>query len=224
MIGIVIIVLLLVVAAFAALGFGKPTDLGVRSTSQDLAHAEQKISIALQTLPGSGDPQGSLEIKGTKKLNTTLSDAELTAYINNFAGKWKYHPVKDVQIKIDANGFKSSGIVKRETLAGYAAALGFGEDLAAGVQEKLAYLPLDPPFYIEGNFNAAGGITTMTITHVKVGQIEVPEEAIKKNQQEIKSMIGAFISAWGIDPQEVTLKNGEFDFSGTVPETVGAEP
>ena len=70
----------------------------------------------------------------------------MTALMNN--RPWKYWPIKDVQIKFNADGTAElSGVVIKDKLIGYAQAIGVPQEVVSTV---VSFLPPTPTFYLKG--------------------------------------------------------------------------
>jgi hypothetical protein len=127
------------------LGADKPRDLGVKYTTADLSSVRSKSQIEYATLPPSNSPLQTRQFIGAREITGEFSSAEITATLNN--QNWVHWPYKNVQIKFNADGSgEISGILIKNKLPGYAAAIGIPTEALTFVMK---YLPTDPVFYVK---------------------------------------------------------------------------
>ena len=110
---LIFIVVILVVAVGGYLGvvpgvsslFGanKPKNLGVTFTSQDLTSAEAKAGTQIVTLAPNLPPSQSISFSGQKNVNTTFTQSEFNAWMNN---SWD-DALLGCQLKISSDGTAS---------------------------------------------------------------------------------------------------------------------
>lgn len=194
--------LLIGVLLYAGLSFYQMTrqtqkDLGVRYTTDDAINAmEKKAGVKVYDL--SALYFGSeFTTKGSKRVNQTFSDAEISA-IQNYANE-KSGPFKQVQIHfLGGNKVEASGFIKdpRVTLPG--------------------------PVYVKGDVIQTGPKSfTTKIDVVQIGDYTVPGPIIEKANTEFIGYVNNILS--GIDSlniKKVEIENGAVKFQGTIPEMI----
>jgi hypothetical protein len=199
-------------------GSNKAKDLGVTFTSADLKSARAKTGVINTDLSSSAAAQDSLKFGIPRKVDATFTQAECNALLNNHP--WKYYPLKDIQLKINADGTAEfSAILIKDRLQGYAEALKISDGDIQVLNEYLNKVPENPAFYIKGT----GGITNNQITGMdvedfKVGNLSFTQQ-IQDNESSLASAGATLMrSIIGMNIESLQIVNGSIKFKGTLPD------
>jgi hypothetical protein len=230
--GLLITVGVLVIAAVLVLGYlgfvpgvsnlfgsNKPRDLGVTWTLADYDSAHAKNGTTHTVLPATAGPEGSIKFSGAHPVNTTYTQAEINAEINN--RQWEYYPLKDCQLRINPdNTVEFSGVIITSNLKGYATGMKLGDDSLNAITNYLKYVPGNPAFYAKGNVEVANGqIVNTDITEFKVGNLNLTSQ-IQDNLQNIINNIYTQMAAYpGFKITTLKFVNGKVQFVGTLPDS-----
>lgn len=204
------------------LGSDKPRDLGVRYTSENYKSADAKALVKIETIETTPTVKAGLVWEGSKSVVNNFSAEELTAVINTHSPNWKYFPVTDAQVKINADGSAAiSGLLHLDRMAGYSEAMGTNYADIKTVTDYLKIVPSALPVYIEGAGTVTNGKVSLDISKAELGRLSVPANLIKDNQGAINNFFSEQINAIpGLNIQSLDFKNGNMDFKGTMPEKV----
>lgn len=199
------------------LGSNQPRDLGVKATSADLDSVNRQNSITYQKL--TDNSPSSILYSGQKDISVSLTSSEITALANS--PKWKYYPVKDVQIKINPDGSgEVSGILFLDRLPGYLETAGLSSELAKVAADSL-HLKGNPPFYLKGMVTVTDNQITLNIQKVEIGRVSIPQKFITDNQFYLVELANARRqSVPGLNIKSLNLSGSKFNFTGTLPETI----
>ncbi|MBI3577546.1 hypothetical protein HY086_05915 [Candidatus Gottesmanbacteria bacterium] len=207
------------------LGTNKPRDLGVRATVADYDLYVKKGGTSYNYVTGSAPPGQSFIPFGKKEVTASFSQQEITGRIN-FA-KWKYMPVENVQVKINADGTgEVSGVIRVDRLDGFIAAIGGVSVPPEEIHKALTTVGLgsgNPPFYLKvkdagvKDNKAFGGIISVEVGRIPVPVSQVNASAVAAN------LVNTILSKAGIYAKSVSFTSGQMDFSGTVPESMRVE-
>jgi hypothetical protein len=102
-------------------GSNKPKNLGVTYTSQDLTNAEAKAGTQIVTLAPNLPPSQSISFSGQKTVNTTFTQGEFNAWMNN---SWD-DALLGCQLEINSDGTAEfSGVLHTDRIQAFEEALG----------------------------------------------------------------------------------------------------
>jgi uncharacterized protein YpmS len=234
--GIVIVVVLLVaVLALGYLGFipglsdllgaTKPKDLGVKSTGADLASINAKTGVTYTALPSGTAAAKSEVVSGSKPLQTTVTQEELTAMVNDHSGKWKAYPASNVQVKINQDGtMEMTGTLRLDRLDNYVAATGATGEQVQQILATAKTLGSNPSFYGKWDIDVTNGQVTGTIDKITIGNLDLPQDQIQANKALIFQAIQGRLHELNINAAKITVTNGKLSFDGTVPTQVALAP
>jgi hypothetical protein len=200
-------------------GSNKPKDLGVTYTQADYNSAHARNGTTHTVLPAGTAPEGSIKFSGSHPVNTTYSQAEINALINN--RQWEYYPLKDLQLRINAdNTVEFSGIVITSRLKDYAAGLKEGDDTLNAITSYIKYIPGDPAFYAKGTVEVANNqIVNTNITQFKVGNLNFTSQ-VEGNLPDIISAVSNQMQYYpGFSIKTLKFANGKVQFVGTLPDS-----
>ena len=154
-----------------AMGSERAKDLGVRYTTADFDGARAKSQLVYLALPGDSPPENSLFRTVSRPITTSWNSSEMTSLLND--RPWKYWPISEVQFRINADGTEEiAGVVNRDKLKGYAAAIGVSPEVATGV---VSFLPPNSDFYIKAKTSLENNqVKDFDIQKVSYGKISIP--------------------------------------------------
>ncbi len=157
------------------LGANKAKDLGIKSTKADWNSAIKKDKISYSVLPASTPDGQSIQRTGKQEINTSWTNAEMTAYMNYLP--WKNWPYKNVQFKANSDGsVEISGNLIKERLSGYGAAVNIPSQITNYASK---YLPADPAFYIKGKSAMSDNkLTSFDLQAISINKISLPVNMI----------------------------------------------
>jgi hypothetical protein len=133
-IGVIVIVAVLVLGYLGfvpgvsyVFGSNKSKDLGVTYTAADYISAHARNGTTHTVLSAGTAPENSITFSGQHAVNTTSTQHEMNALINN--RQWEYYPLKDCHLRINPdNTVEFSGIIITDRIKGYLEALKLGEN------------------------------------------------------------------------------------------------
>jgi hypothetical protein len=200
-------------------GSDKPRDLNISYTSDDLKNSVEKIGTNLNSLPaGNTKVEDSVSYEGFRSINTSLSSQEITAYINN--EKWKYFPVKDVQIKFNNDdSVEISGLIIKDRLENYIKATKVKDSEYSEIKKYLIVPVNTVPFYVKGNIEIVNNKVTLNSETLEIGKLTIDNAVINNNKTAFQQFIEDRINF--IPNLKVTsgkINDGKLSLIGTVPE------
>jgi hypothetical protein len=204
-------------------GSNKPKDLGVTFTTADYQSARNKIGTVITDLSSANTPEKSIKFSGQKSVNTSFTQAEFTAELNN--RPWKYYPFRDCQFKINPDGSgEFSAILIKSRLEPMAKAFGATDSEIKTVMQYIKYLPGDPAIYVKCQGAISNNrIVGVNLTEFQVGKINFTNQ-IKDNQGAIISwMQNTLFTLPGVSVKSLKLENGKLLFEGTLPDVARAK-
>ena len=157
------------------LGATKPRDLGVTYTEADFAAARSKSQLEYAALPSETPPDQSVQRSGSRPVTASWSSAEMTSLMND--RPWRYWPLKDTQLKINDDGTAElAGVVVREKLKGYAAAIGVPQ---AVTDKVVSLLPANAAFYVKAKTSLTDNqVSDFDIQSVYLGRMPIPVDTL----------------------------------------------
>lgn len=202
------------------LGADKSKDLGIKYTQQDFNSGRKKSGVVYETLPADTPPQNSLVFKGNKQINTTFSNEEMTALINNRRGK--YMAITHCQVKFNADGTgEIAGIIERNKIASFLTVMTFPQTAVNYAEKTLRMLPPSIPFYVKGKAAMMNNrFTSFTVDSLEVSRLPIPMNLVHKYQSDVASIFENFITTkvTGFYAKRAGFEKGILYFEGTLPE------
>jgi hypothetical protein len=207
------------------MGANKPRDLGVKYTAADLTSANSKLGVTLKTLPPTDNGIDSLTRSGQKQVTTSFTSAELTALFNDHSQRWKYYPIKDIQVKISDDGtVEMSGVLLVDRFKGFADAVGIPEASRAQVRPYLTPLSSNPSFYIRGTLSVTDNNVQTNIEEVQVGRLVISGDQIQSYAYVIDSFIQQRANGRIIHLNSASFSGGLANLDLVIPQEVGLTP
>ena len=213
---LVLLLILIPVGILSYLGFVpgisqyviKPVDLGIKTDKSLVTTFESKY----------GQKDGS----GKIKLDVNMSSEEITSVFAVWEDRDIYFPLKDVQVRFNADGTgEASGLLHIATAIDLAKNLGYSDtDIQKG-KDYINYVSGDLPFYIKGTGGMYNNQLSMSPSDFKLGRVTVPESITTPASKLVGDMINRRIKQiGGADIQEASFRTGQFHLVGTVPDTI----
>jgi hypothetical protein len=206
----------------ALFGSDKPRDLGVAYSAADYTSADSKAQVKIETMPSAPSIKAGLVCLGQKPVINSFSGPELTAVINGHSGNWKYYPVSQAQLKINADGSAEvSALLHFDRLAGYAQATGMNYTAVETVLKKFYLSPATMPIYLAGTVSVANGQVNLALSKAEIGRANVPNSLSNKYSGAVNSFFSQQVNAFpGFYIEALDFQGGKMNFKGTMPETV----
>jgi hypothetical protein len=214
-------------------GSNKPRDLGVTYTLDDFQSARAKTGIGITDSPSTNLPstelpsnttsEQSLKLSNQGAANTTLTEAELNALLNNL--QWKNYPLSDCQLRINPDGtVEFTGLLLKERLVGYGKTIGTTKDKLKFLTDYLRYLPGNLAFYIKGTVAVANGqIVNADITDFHIGNLSLTSEVKDHMDRLIHLAQTKMASSHNFYIKSLKLVSGQVEFEGTLPGAMRAK-
>jgi hypothetical protein len=163
--------------------FTKPKDLGVTWTAADYNSARSKTGTTVTDLPATDNPSQSIKWSGSKPVDATFSNKEVTSLLNQ--RPWKFYPLTDMQMKVDGAGMaEMSGSIIVDRIAVFAQAFGISQDVlkeATDAMKTAGSLGVNLPFYGKYNFKVVDNkFTTANIQEAVLGPINLTRDQIQQ--------------------------------------------
>jgi hypothetical protein len=207
------------------MGANKPTDLGVKSTAGDLASANAKLGVTITTLPPTDNGYDSLTRSGQKQVVTSFTAAELTALFNDHSQRWKYYPIKDIQVKIADDGtIEMSGVLISDRFKGFADVVEIPESTRAQVRPYLLAIASNPSIYIKGRLSVTDGNVQTSIEGVQIGKVAFTGDQIQSYKFVVDSFIEQRANGRIIHINSASFSGGRVNLDMIVPQEVGLTP
>ncbi len=191
------------------LGANKPRDLGVKWTEEDAKSMSAKMGRERATFSDDA-PETSIRFEGSHKVDTLLTQEEITA--NMETRPYKYNPVKNFQGRINDDGsVEISGNLVTRNLRDYGKAAKVPEDEAEMILDKISFIS-DPAFYAKGTFSVTDNQVDLDIDQATVGRIPVPVGMVPMDtverfaEERIQNIPGLYIESYKVEDEKVRFK------------------
>jgi hypothetical protein len=207
------------------MGSTKPGDLGVKYTTADYDSAIKKLNITVNTISSDEPPVDSIIISKIKPISTSLTSAELTAFLNNLANKWKFCPINNIQVLIHQDGtVELQGTLLPDRFDGFAEAIKMPDSLKNQITPYLAVIKTNPPLYMKGSFSITNGEVQSLISKIQIGKVDIPADEVQK----IQTSFSTFLQNIARPPRNllrnVSFGNGVVNIDGSMPTEVDLSP
>jgi hypothetical protein len=203
-------------------GANKPKNLGVTFTSQDLTSAEVKAGTKIVTLAPNLPPSQSISFSGQKNVNTTFTQGEFNAWMNN---SWD-DALLGCQLKINSDGTAEfSGVLHTDRIQAFETALGISATDMSVVNKYVRFIKGNPAIYIKGTGSVVNGQINLDVQQMKVGNLSVPASIIQDNEGSLISLMQNMIDKIpGLSIKNASFVNGQVHFEGTLPAIASVSP
>jgi hypothetical protein len=197
------------------IGSDRQRDLGMTYTADDLKSGEWKIGARQEELTGDLSPAESIQYRGQKSINTALTAAEATALLNSM--KWRYSPVKSVQVKFNPDGtFQMSGLLLLDRLGNYEAAVGKNPDQFTALLGIMKSAGNEIPFYLSGKLSIKDNAVDSRIDSAELGRMPLPLSSAQFNLL-VEDRLGRIP---GLSIRSMALVEGKMALDSEVPDSV----
>ena len=202
----------------SVLGTDKPKNLGVTYPTGMPEIMVQKAGPAMEKLPLSNSPIGSIRFSGSKSVIYTFNSQEITALVNYKF--WKYNPFSDVQVKIHDDGtVETSGRVNMSLVLSAIEAHGFQVGDVRAAMKKYMIPEISMPAYVSFKGDVIDNKIDLTVLSAKAGNISIPNNVIQENQERLTSALESLADAHnGFYIKKLQFGAGTIQFDGRVPE------
>lgn len=211
--------------------FGKlsNSDLGVTWSAEDAKLFQEKIGTSATTLTieecskvGATCVSGSTTYSGTQTINTTITNAEGTALINEWIKLSPNAPFTSAQMRVNADGTVDfSGIVDMNRVKNYARVSGVPQETIDLVSKYVGVLGASFPINASGKLTIKNNQVDANFSSVKVGFIQVPADILTSNKTTVDSFIeDRFKVVKGMSIEELSFADGKTTFKGTMPKKI----
>jgi hypothetical protein len=206
------------------LGTDKPRDLGVSTTKEDLAKAQEKSGVIVVDLPKDTPIEESYRLSGQVNKSFSLTSAEATAIIND--RPTKYSAFSNVQLKLNPDGtMEASGMVDMSRVLDFAKSLGYATDDINKALSEYNLPRISMPFYIKGTGSILDNKVTVSIQSFQAGRIPLPSKILNANMGRINSFAQDVIGRQtGFSAKKWAVENEKIVFDGTLPEKESVVP
>lgn len=204
------------------LGYNKPKDLGITYTEADLKNMDDTLGIEVQKITTEVPVQESLKFDGTKEVDSSFTNAEVTAQINRWSEYWQYTPFKNMQFRVNSdNTVEASGVLDITRLNGFISYFGYSSsDLDKGLEYIHAANAPELPIYLKGSASVENNNLTIDLTSVEVYNFGVPADITAKAETGLEAIGEQVINkVEGLDIKKLEAKDGQTYLSGIVPAT-----
>jgi len=216
------VIALIIIGAVVAVTM--PKSLGVKYTKADLTSVNTKLGINYAALSSSDSPTSSIKISGQKPLDAEITEAELTALLNQPSDQWKNYPISNVQVKINDDGtVEMTGKILVKRFEDYSEATNVPDKYKSIADENAKLVPVNPSFYYKGDYEIKDGKLEGKGEELKVGPLAVPNDWTENNKDFITEFIDDRLNSAGMEVESATFTGGKLDIKGTIPETISFE-
>lgn len=186
----------------------KASDLGVKADTSLVTSFEEKY----------GKTNGT----GKVNLDVNLSSQEVTSIFAVWEKRDKNFPLKNVQVRFNADGTSEAvGYLKITSAISLAKNLGYSNSDIEKGKNYIKYVNGDIPFYVKGTADMTNNILSLSPISFKISKISVPTEITDLTSKIVSDMITRRISQiGGADIKSANFKSGSLRLIGTVPETI----
>ena len=197
-------------------GSNKAKDLGVTFTAADLASAKAKIGRAVTDLPSNLEGINSIKFSGSNAIKAAFTSAEMTALFND--KQYKYFPLKDVQIKFNADGTtEMAAKLIKSRIEGLTQALGIAADDVKTITDYVKFVPTDPAIYVKGKLSVVNGKISQAVSSFTVGKLDFTKQ-VQDNASSISSWFQDHIlTIPGTTVKSLSVAAVKLSFDGSLP-------
>lgn len=225
-----LVIILLIVGVFSYLGvmpiisplIAQPKDLGIVTdpalvTAFD-AQYEMKNELPDGKVPSDREPV----YEGSKELDLVLNGSEISSIIEYWQNQYHGTPIRDVQVRINADGTgEVSGILELKTAISMAKQLGYSDSDITKGQSYVRYVAGDLPFYVKGTGGVKNNQVSINASEIQIGRVNLPSSIADPVAAATADMVERRMNQVpGVDIQELSLKNGEVKLVGSIPDTI----
>lgn len=206
------------------MGANAPRNIGVSTTATSLSSVNSKLGVTYSTLPATAVGKASLSETGSRQISVQLTSAEVTALINDHASRWKYYPIEDVQVKINAdNTIELSGVLRVDRWSSYADAIGLPEATRSQVRPYLGYVQTNPSIYIKGTLSIQG-YPQMGMSELQIGRVTIPADQANAYAGALAYFASDVTNLYQLHISQMYAQGGSLVVVGSIPTNVALSP
>lgn len=198
-------------------------DLGVKYTPADFEAYKTKTGVQFLDFSNAPvnpeNPTKKIVFAEPKQQTLSLSQAEVTAAINNSG--WLWMPLSNTQVKFGNGTVEVSGNLQLTHIKEFISFIGGvnvdNADIDRGVSWATKFAN-GAPVYIKANASVSNGALSLQVTDAQVGRYSVP---LTGAQNALKAGASNAINRTaGLKVDSATFSNGNLNFSGTSPTVI----
>lgn len=176
------------------LGTNKATDLGVKYTAAD----ETTVTDKFGTLMNS--PGGA---------SVTLTDSEITAFINDMTAKSNKIPLENTQVRVDPDGtLEMTGNLNMTRLQTLAASPDVDASAKSLIGTVTSLMKTDPSFSAKASLSVVDGKLVTSMKEVKIGNLGLSSDQDAAMDGMIDSTLEGFMKDSGLSFGELQTSAG----------------
>jgi hypothetical protein len=205
------------------LGASTPRDLGIQYTHADTQSYRKKLGVNFENVVAEPARQEKPEKRqvliNPQQLETSFSQEELSAAINDAASRWL--PLKDVQIKLGDRMIEVSGLLRTDRIPEFlrrAGRLNLNEVDLQRAADFAAKLTESVPVYIKAEGAIEHSHLDLVLQTVEVGRFSIPSDVLAKISD--KGLHKKIKARDTVAVQTAIPHEGSLSFVGTLPTTV----
>lgn len=216
-------------SGLSILGGMKVADLGVVWSAEDALNFQEKIGTSATTMTveecsktGATCVPGTTSYSGTQTIDTTMTNAEGTALINEWIKLSPNAPFTSAQMRVNNDGTVDfSGLVDMNRVKNYARVSGVPQETIDLVSKYVGVLGTSFPINASGRLTIKNNQVDANFNSVKVGFIQVPADILTSNKSTVDSFVeDRFKVVKGMSIEELSFENGKTTFKGTMPKEI----
>ncbi len=183
------------------MGTNKATDLGVKYTAADAESATTKLSDLLNS------PEDT---------TVTLSEAEITAFINEKAAESDKIPIDNTQVKIGADGtLQITGNIDMAKLQTLGSSGDVDESAKSLINTVTSVVRTDPSFSTKASLSVVDGKPVADISDLKLGNLGLTPDQTAAGEEMISKMLEGYMSNSGMSFTELQASSGSLTIGTT---------
>lgn len=205
------------------LGANKPKDLGITYTDEDYKNYTAKTNVQFADFTNAPDnpakPGKKIVFADPKPLSGSVSQAEITAAINN-AG-WLWMPLTNTQVRFGDGTVEVSGNLNIDHIAQFITFIGGVGYEQSEVDQAISWASKvigNAPVYLKANASVTNNVPTIAVTEAQIGRFSVPNDIAQKALQ--TGAANAISRTPGLQANSTTFSVGQINYDGTIPTTV----
>jgi hypothetical protein len=181
------------------MGANKATDLGVKYTTADAATATDKFGTLMNS------PGGA---------SVTLTDSEITAFINDRAAKSDKIPITNTQVKIGADGtLEIAGNIDMAKLQALASSGDVDDSAKSLIGTVTSIVKTDPSFSAKASLSVVDGKPVTDLKDLKIGNLGLTPDQATAGEAMITAMLEDYMKGSGLSFSELRASAGTLTIS-----------
>jgi hypothetical protein len=183
------------------MGTNKPTDFGVKYTAADASSAKGKIG---ELLGGTS----------TKPVSVGITEAELTAILNEKSQQVETIPLKNSQVSVENGSIEISGSLDMERMRKLMESQRVSESTRKMFEAAAGVMKTDPSVLVKMEVEMIEGKPKLDVESFKIGQVLIPESQLGSSGEMIQSGLNEFMEKAGLTLTDIQASNGVLTLRG----------